>query len=317
MRARRTQRSRRAGGFSADSEQESVSSSGKQPPSLAATNKSNDTADDLGHVQQASARQGRPVITQDDRLREEIAHPLRRLKLVGFGTLTISATIGTLFALGRFALGKDALDVVALNCLINIPAVGLFGWLAKREADFGRRALGVIAKCTEARDLPLQKMSQRSGLFGGLGAQEPRLESVRRRTGRDVYVVAGRAREVADVLVRASLSDNDNPPVIVAVALDAGALDPTYLGPTVVCGQIGSPAERDSSDRRAWEGWLAQVRRPRKNIAVFRIPKNDSGRGMGDEYLLQVQEPASLDFRDIVLQHSANGASDPSGSQPA
>lgn len=297
MRTRRPTRSRRPVGFSADGDENTTTAD-----SAALVNDVKSDSLDLG------ARPARPAITRDDRLREEIAHPFRRPKLVIFGTLALSATVGTLFAIGRFALGKDAPDIVALNCSINIPAVVVFGWLAKREIDFGRRALGVIAKCTEARDLPLQKPLHGSARFaaGRFGSSDVRLEVMRGRSDQDLYVLVGRARDVADVLVGAALQENDFPPVIVAVALDAGALDPTYLGPSVVCGRIGPPSERENSDRRAWEGWLSHVRRPRKSVAIFRIPRTDNARGMGEEYLARVEEPASLDLRSIVLSESSS-----------
>jgi Low psii accumulation1 / Rep27 len=234
-----------------------------------------------------------PTITRDARLREEIAHPFRRVKVTVFGTLAISAAIGTLFATGRVLLGADAIDVYGVNCLVNVPAVLLFGWLAKREVDFGRRALGIIAKCSQARDLPLEA--------------PPGVSSAPRRVGDlvlkgDLYIVAGRARDVADALLDSG--GGDDTPAIVACALDTGVLDATYLGLHVSVAASCAPqgaqgVKADSEEWRAWGPWAGRVKRGRRDVAVFYLPKGDLARGLGDEYVLAVGAPGKVDLRTI------------------
>lgn len=229
------------------------------------------------NIDDKDRQRAQPAISRDDRLREELAHPFRRPKLVIFGTLCLSAFVGTLFAAGRLALGADPLDVFAVNLGVNAPAVALFGFLAKREADFGRRALGVIAGCPEARDLPIDSRL-RVGAIGDSDAV--------------VFVLAGRARDLADVLVRSELDACS----VVAVAVDAGELDPIHLGPRVWAPNLGD----DADTNRAWVSWLNGVKRQRKEIAVFRIRGAGSAVGMGEEYLVVVGEPSKLDLSRIV-----------------
>lgn len=215
-------------------------------------------------------------ITRDDRLREELQHPFRRPKLVIFGTLALSATVGTLFATGRLLLGADAVDVYAVNMAVNAPAIALFVFLAKREADFGRRSLGVLARCPEARDLPLGGRLR----VGGAGGAEV------------LHVVAGRARDVAEVLLRTDVTGVS----LVAVAVDAGRLDQLVLGPRVWAPEL----EDDPDSKTAWDAWLEDVNRPRKHVAVFRLPNAKQAKGLGGEYVVAVDDAENLDLTALL-----------------
>lgn len=214
----------------------------------------------------------RPQITRDHRLREELLHPFRRPKATIFGTLCVSAFVGTLFAAGRAALGADAPDVFLFNTAINLPAALAFGALARREVVFGRRALGVIAGCPEARDLPLGKKLRLGDVKDG------------------AWVVAGRARDLVDVLLKAEIGEAR----LVAVAVDAGALEEQVLGE-----KVWAPA-MEGDGKKAWDAWLGGVERSRRGVAVFWVEQG--ARGMGVDYLVEVKEKGVVDLGKLVRE---------------
>lgn len=223
-------------------------------------------------VEAEASPSARARITRDHRLREELLHPFRRPKATIFGTLCVSAFVGTLFAVGRAALGRDAPDVFLFNMAINLPAALAFGALARREVVFGRRALGVIASCPEARDLPVGKKLRLGDVKDG------------------VWVVAGRARDLVDVLLKAEIGEAR----VVAVAVDAGALEEQVLGE-----KVWAPA-MEGDGKKAWDAWLGGVERSRRGVALFWVEQG--ARGMGVDYLVEVKEKGVVDLGKLVRE---------------
>lgn len=197
-------------------------------------------------------------------------------------------------------LGADATDVFILNLVINISASGLFGYLAKRELDFGRRSLGVLAGCPQARDLPLESYTGGNKAGGSLARavrSATRLDALIRVA--DVIVVAGRARDVVDAVLeyKATAEKESEDVALVACAIDGGELDTSELGgDSLAVSAAAVDIDSETETTRAWIDWVDRVERSRREVTIFRIPRRDPGRGMGDAYSVAVGLPKKIDL---------------------
>lgn len=226
-------------------------------------------------------------ISLEDRLREEIAHPLRKPKLTLFGTLAFSATLGLLFALARLARADDAPAQVAQNVVVDIAAIGLFGYLAWREVQFGRRSLNSLAGQPEARDLRVMVIDE--GAMQGVpvvgGGSGRRLGALFQ--GKDVVVVAGRAVDVHKYLGRVA-GEGGKSLAVVALATDArGEEENDFEGAVAV-------ASGEADNTKDWSAWIGDAVPPRKNVALFRIDAGDDGRSAANAYVVAVGEPMTV-----------------------
>lgn len=238
-------------------------------------------------------------ISLEDRLREEIAHPLRKPKLTLFGTLAFSAMLGLLFALARLARADDAPTQVAQNVVVDIAAIGLFGYLAWREIQFGRRSLNSLAGQPEARDLQVMVLNegavQAVPIVGGGSGR--RLGTLFK--GKDVVVVAGRAVDVQKYLGRVA-GEGGERVAVVALATDArGEEENAFEGAVAV-------ASGEADNTRDWSAWIGDAVPPRKNVALFRIDAGDDGRKAANAYIVAVGEPMTMPLPANARRISSN-----------
>lgn len=241
-------------------------------------------------------------ISLEDRLREEIAHPLRKPKLTLFGTLAFSATLGLLFALARLARADDAPAQAAQNVAVDIVAIGLFGYLAWREVQFGRRSLNSLAGSPEARDLQVMVLgegaTQAAPVVGGGSGR--RLGALFK--GKDVIVVAGRAMDVRKYLTRVDADgDSSGGAVVVALPTDTqGQEDNAFEGAVAV-------ASGEADNTKDWSAWIGDAVPPRKNVALFRIGAGDDGRSAANAYVVAVGEPMVLPMPGNAKREISDG----------
>lgn len=239
-------------------------------------------------------------ISLENRLREEIAHPLRKPKLTLFGTLAFSATIGALFALARLARGDDAPAQVAQNVAVDMIAVGLFGYLAWREVQFGRRSLNSLAGRPEARDLQVmvldEKATQAAPVVGNGSGR--RLGSLFRE--KDVVVVAGRAIDVRKYLGRVHAGEGGvNLSVVTALPTDAQRQDDAFEGAAAV-------ASGEADNTKDWTSWIGDAVPPRRNVALFSIEAGDKGQSAANTYVVAVGDPMTLPLPADAKRESAD-----------
>lgn len=214
-------------------------------------------------------------ITLEQRLREEIKHPLRKPKQTLFATLSFSAGVGLFFALGRLAAAKDQPLTAANNIFIDLVAILLFGRLTYSQVEFGRRALNSIALRPEARDLPLVPL-QNSVPF----LPKHRVSTLLRAA--DVVVAAGRGVDVLAYLKRGGGDSVE----VVAFPTDGGKV--TELGNVA-----DGVAVTEGEGMADWIAWLGDAVPPRKNISLFRVGKG-TGKGAASSFVVAVDTPQDL-----------------------
>lgn len=241
-------------------------------------------------------------ISLEDRLREEIAHPLRKPKLTLFGTLAFSATLGMLFALARLVRADDAPAQVAQNVAVDIAAIGLFGYLAWREVQFGRRSLNSLAGRPEARDLRVmvldEKATQAAPIVGNGSGR--RLGALFR--GGDVIVVAGRAADVRKYLGRIDASERvTGTPLVVALPTDVqGEEENAFEGAIAV-------ASGEAENTKDWSSWIGDAVPPKRNVVLFKIESGDKGQSAARAYIVGVGEPMTLPMPADAKSASSQG----------
>lgn len=268
-----------------------TSPSDEAPPQAEATNATESQNETATEAESGPDLQKRDAagISLEDRLREEIAHPLRKPKLTLFATLAFSATLGLFFALARLARADDSPAQVAQNVAVDVLAIGLFGYLAWREVQFGRRSLNSLAGRPEARDLQVMVLgngaTKAAPVVGGSSGR--RLGTLLK--GNDVVVVAGRAADVRKYLIRVD-GDKDaaNGAVVVALPTDMRREEENaFEGATAV-------ASGEAENAKDWSAWIGDAIPPKRNVALFRIEAGDNGRSAANVYVVAVGEPSSL-----------------------
>lgn len=217
-------------------------------------------------------------VTLEHRLREELAHPLRKGKLTLFLSLAASANVGFLFALGRAAAGKDAFDVAAVNGAVDATAVLLFGALAWREAEFGRRSVNSIAGAVQARDLPVLASPE-------LGGRKTRLSSLLKR--RDVVVAAGRSKDVTAYFARAGVAGDPGIATVLFATDSAQHEDSNDCNTDAVV-----PSDEDAV--RDWVSWLGDAVPPRRSVVLFRVPRGDKQDERARAFIVCADDPEVL-----------------------
>ena len=220
-------------------------------------------------------------ISLETRLREEILHPLRKPRQTLFFTLAFSATVGLLVAIGRYLTNQDVFSTAAINITIDISAMIIFYALAWRDVDFGRRSINSLAKKTQFRDLPVLLLPTNSN-------SKPKLIS--RLLSDDILLIVGKATDITKYLERRHQSDTQHSNLQLIVfptdAVDINASE-TFQSVNAVAGG-------DVNATQDWRSWLAEAIPPRRNIALFRINKNDSGTNPPGEYVIAAGEPNML-----------------------
>lgn len=177
---------------------------------------------------------------------------------------------------------QDGLQQVSKNIAVDIVAISLFGYLAWREAQFGRRSLNSLAGCPQARDLKIVSLdngSRKGALPFGGGAKVKRLDAL---LGRDVVLVAGRAADVRKYLDRGGGGVR-----VVVVATDSRNEEEGFEGATAV-------ASGEAEHSKDWAAWLGDAVPPKKNIALFRIQEGDGGGKAANAYIVDVGLPTDL-----------------------
>lgn len=219
----------------------------------------------------------------EDRLREEIAHPLRKPKQTLFGTLSFSALLGLFFALARS--NKDTALHVAQNVAVDIAAIALFAWLTWREVQFGRRSLNSLAGRPQARDLQVLMLGQDGKAVGN--GKEKMVGDLGRV---DVVVAVGRAADLRKYLIRFEESRDDRPNMekVIVFPTDVQSNEERfYSGADAV-------ASGETEKVKDWVAWLGDAIPPRRNVALFCIEAGDSRAGAASSYVVAVGDPSDI-----------------------
>ena len=261
----------RSDGFAAPTPAQS-SAPKTEPETDPAVEKRNISEDEQERLQKAD----RNGITLEHRLREEIAHPLRKPKLTLFGTLAFSATVGLFFAIAR--IQADPVERVVKNVLVDITAIVLFARLAYGQVLFGRRSLNSIAGKVQARDLGITGFKQQLKL--PFGSSKQRLSML---LTEEIVIVAGRRADVLKYLGRAVASGDSQ--AVVAFSTDGNGKGQTL---------IGVVAEADTDDVADWVNWLADAIPPRRNVSLFRVGKDDSTKTVANDCVVEIGDPEQL-----------------------
>lgn len=234
-------------------------------------------------------------ISMEHRLREEIQHPLRKPKQTLFATLSISATLGFFFAIGRFAVEKDPALQVAKNVAIDVSAIVIFGYLTWREFEFGRRSLNSMAGRPQARDLPVVPLKPSTTFYipFAKGTQTERLSAMVSRS--DVLIVAGRRSDTLSYLGRCQTDGNmENMGialVVFATDMRGGSAEESFVG-------VDAVASAETENTADWIAWIGDAIPPRKNVGLFRIDKEDKGLESANAYVVAVDVPSALPLPD-------------------
>lgn len=220
-------------------------------------------------------------ISLETRLREEILHPLRKPRQTLFFTLGFSATIGLLVAIGRYLTKQDVFSTAAINVGIDISAMIIFYGLAWRDVEFGRRSINSLAKKTQLRDLPVLLLPTTSN-------SKPKLIS--RLLSDDILLIVGKATDITKYLERQDESDIQ-PSNLKIIVFPTDAVD---INASETFESVNGVAGGDVNATQDWRSWLAEAIPPRRNVALFRINKNDGGTNSPGEYVIAAGEPDML-----------------------
>lgn len=189
------------------------------------------------------------------------------------------------FALAR--VSKDGVGQVTQNVAIDIVAISLFGYLAWREVQFGRRSLNSIAGCPQTCDLKVvvpNSGTANNGLSlrnSNSGAKVRRMEAL---LGGDVVVVSGRGVDVKKYLERGGAGEGLS---VVAMITDGGEATEEFEG-------VAAVASGEADDMKDWVAWLGDAVPPRKNISLFRIAQGQGSGKSASGYVVAVGLPTDL-----------------------
>lgn len=255
----------------------------------------------------------------EHRLREEILHPLRKPKLTLFGTLAFSATLGFFFACARLVTDNDGLLQVSTNVAIDITAVTLFGYLTRREFEFGRRSLNSLAGIPQPRDLRIilnnyqpksnnivAKWWRRRRNNSAGSSNENDNDSASQLIGEllkkadAILIVAGGRSDVLKYIERCEKEAEYNVnttdissygkvhPALIAFATDGGFPGGMGVEAATAVATTGVEGKTD------WVAWLGEAVPPRRNVALFRIEGEEGARETASECVVAVDDPAVL-----------------------